>query len=151
MQKLPAFSILFVVIFISALFLRTSFLSQAQTTSQQELCRQDPQGTWMEFSNGCGDSCDFVRNPKTTNCTQAFTYACNCDPDSCWNGTKCEPIDIKFSKADLNKDGKVDTNDYEFMKTRFFKTDPDSLKADISADGKVDIRDYAILVIEWTR
>lgn len=44
-------------------------------------------GTFRMFSNGCGDSCAFVRqtldNPIV--CAQAFTESCDCGPLMCWN------------------------------------------------------------------
>lgn len=154
MQKIAFLSLIFVTFLGLAGYLSYSQPSQAQNTAQEDLCKADPLGNWQEFSNGCADSCEFVRNPQTTFCTQAFTYGCNCDPNSCWNGRSCEPISNtvpQFSIADFNQDGRVDNKDYEFMRDRFFKTNQDSLKADLSQDGKVNLIDYTILVKEWTR
>lgn len=151
MRKLPFASIIFIVILISFFYLKSDRISQAQTSSQEELCKVDPLGSWREFPNGCADSCEYARNPESTLCTQVITSGCNCDPNSCWNGQSCEPINNSLSVADLNKDGKVDILDYEYMKARFFKNEGDYLSADINGDKKVDIQDYAILVIEWNK
>ncbi|MBU1164576.1 hypothetical protein KKA15_03370 [Patescibacteria group bacterium] len=47
-------------------------------------------GTWGQFQNTCGDNCTYIRNADRMFCGQAFTDACNCGPDKCWNGEKCE-------------------------------------------------------------
>lgn len=57
--------------------------------ADQELCAQAG-GEWKEFSNGCVDSCDYIRNVDNTECTAALTYGCDCGEDQCWNGSSCE-------------------------------------------------------------
>lgn len=56
--------------------------------SEQECSRVS--GEWMEFSNGCVDSCDYRKNPGETFCTLALAYGCECGEDACWNGETCE-------------------------------------------------------------
>ena len=57
--------------------------------NEQEACSEQG-GEWKEFSKGCVDSCAKARNPGDIVCTQAFTYGCDCGPDRCWTGVKCE-------------------------------------------------------------
>jgi len=58
-------------------------------------CNQDrsncvkSSGQWNSFSNSCADSCDFERG-ITTICSTVLTRGCDCGPEMCWNGIKCE-------------------------------------------------------------
>ena len=56
--------------------------------SEQECLRVG--GEWIEFNNGCVDSCDYRRNPVDISCIQVLTYGCECGKDKCWNGETCE-------------------------------------------------------------
>lgn len=47
-------------------------------------------GEWKTFPNGCADTCQYVRNPAATSCIQATTKSCDCGPDKCWTGEKCQ-------------------------------------------------------------
>ena len=47
-------------------------------------------GSWIEFSNGCVDSCQFERSEEPIPCTAAITEGCDCGPDECWNERTCE-------------------------------------------------------------
>lgn len=67
------------------------FTEEFAIEPEVEAC-QESGGTWMEFSNGCQDSCDYRRNPETILCSQAFTMGCNCGAGMCWNGAACEQI-----------------------------------------------------------
>ena len=44
-------------------------------------------GAWMQFSDGCVDSCSFV---QAQICTTAITPGCECGPARCWYGKKQE-------------------------------------------------------------
>ncbi len=54
----------------------------------QTACESDPQGTWRQFSNTCGDSCQLITDPLTA-CGEEPAPACDCGPNSCWNGQEC--------------------------------------------------------------
>lgn len=41
-------------------------------------------GQWLEFSNGCADSCAYAADP-TSMCTMVITNGCDCGPDKCWD------------------------------------------------------------------
>lgn len=44
---------------------------------------------YMGFSNSCMDSCESQRN-SSVSCPGVLTTGCDCGPDMCWNGLKCE-------------------------------------------------------------
>lgn len=71
--------------------------------SARQLCEASG-GSWEEYPNSCADNCDFVRSPETYLCAQAFTNACNCGEDMCWNGESCEPNNIELDKSDKSQD-----------------------------------------------
>ena len=56
--------------------------------SEEECLRVN--GKWIEFNNGCIDSCEYIRNPEEISCIQVLTYGCECGKDKCWNGETCE-------------------------------------------------------------
>lgn len=151
MRKIFLVSLLIGGVFI---FKNISSNASAQNPSQAELCAADPLGSWKDdFRNGCRDTCFYARDPENTFCTQAISSGCNCEPDSCWDGKKCTPIDeavIVYADVDFNHDKKVNLEDYEFMKERFFKTNEDALRADVTSDQRVDIRDYSRLITQWS-
>ncbi|MGY4884354.1 MAG: hypothetical protein ACP5NZ_02120 [Nanobdellota archaeon] len=57
--------------------------------TKREICI-NAGGIWKVFSNGCADSCELVRNMRNVACTQVITEGCECGPDKCWTGTRCE-------------------------------------------------------------
>ncbi len=80
----------FYLIFFLLLF--TSSLATAQTVrstsfDDRQTCEKD-KGVWRQFGNGCADSCE-AKFDKTSICTQAITYSCECGKNKCWNGEKC--------------------------------------------------------------
>lgn len=80
----------FYLIFFLLLF--TSSIATAQTVrstsfDDRETCEKD-RGVWREFGNGCADSCE-AKFDKTSICTQALTYSCECGKNKCWNGERC--------------------------------------------------------------
>ena len=83
----------FYLIFFLLLF--TSSLATGQTVrstsfDDRETCEKD-RGVWREFGNGCADSCE-AKFDKTSICTQAITYACECGKNKCWNGERCSAM-----------------------------------------------------------
>ena len=64
----------------------------ADTSNEEQACL-DAGGTWVEFSNGCVDSCESQRD-STVSCTQSLTFGCECGDEQCWNSTDkvCEDI-----------------------------------------------------------
>lgn len=82
-----------IVAMLSGVFLFFKIKSEKETRDPYFMMRQECErvgGTWEYYSNGCGDSCALVRSNETVICTQAFTWACNCGEDKCWNGNTCE-------------------------------------------------------------
>ncbi len=65
---------------------------------QEELCKISD-GEWRTFNNGCADSCEAARATEPIACTEAFVDSCDCGPDKCWNGEKCEPNEIPEIKS----------------------------------------------------
>ncbi len=61
------------------------------TLSEEQTCAQGG-GNWEMMPNGCGDTCEYRRNPQTM-CTEALEEACNCGDNKCWNGESCELIE----------------------------------------------------------
>lgn len=47
-------------------------------------------------------------------------------------------------QLDFNQDGQVDASDAAFLKASFYQTDNEALRADLNADGKVDTQDYSL-------
>jgi len=60
--------------------------------ADEETDCQDSGGTWIQFTNGCVDSCELARQDSDNPiiCTQATTMGCDCGEDECWNGEECE-------------------------------------------------------------
>ena len=64
---------------------------------QQDTCAK-ARGTWEEFSNTCGDSCDLANNPNTI-CGSALTFSCNCGADKCWDSATSSCLSTVDKKA----------------------------------------------------
>ena len=81
------FILVFLIVIVFAYFMLKP-KSNILEDSEQECLRVN--GKWIEFSNGCVDSCDYRRNPKDISCIQVLTSGCECGKDKCWNGETCE-------------------------------------------------------------
>ena len=46
-------------------------------------------GTWRLHSSTCVDSCAWERG-EVVACALAITWGCDCGPNKCWNGERCE-------------------------------------------------------------
>lgn len=79
--------ILFAISFL--LFGCTNTSNKLADDSPEAYCKKGG-GKRVQFSNGCADSCQFVRNRENMMCSQAFVWGCDCGDDKCWNGTACE-------------------------------------------------------------
>ena len=56
-----------------------------------------------------------------------------------------------LERADLDGDGQVNQADVDIMKESFLNIDNQSLKADLNQDGRIDTNDYALLVTIITK
>lgn len=82
-----------VVVILFGVFLFFKIRDEQAIEDPYSMIRQECErvgGTWEYYSNGCADSCTLIRSNETVVCTQAFTWACNCGEDKCWNGNTCE-------------------------------------------------------------
>jgi len=84
--------IIVLLVFAAALYMYRAKTGEVGISSTEELECVKVDGEWMEFPNGCVDSCGLARSPGTISCIQAFTYGCDCGLDRCWNGETCEKI-----------------------------------------------------------
>ena len=80
--------VVFLLVIIFAYFMLKFSKEEILEAPEQECLKVD--GRWLNFNNGCADSCSYRRNPQEIICTQAFTYGCECGEDRCWNGKTCE-------------------------------------------------------------
>ncbi len=48
-------------------------------------------GKWVEFENGCADSCVLKRSDKNLNCPQVKTMGCDCPKGMCWERSPSNP------------------------------------------------------------
>lgn len=61
------------------------------------------------------------------------------------NIIKLDITDELLKKADLDNNQKIDQADIKIMEEAFLAIDSNSLEADLNQDGRVDTQDYAIL------
>ncbi|MBI4410960.1 MAG: hypothetical protein HY541_00550 [Deltaproteobacteria bacterium] len=64
----------------------------ADTADEEQTC-VDAGGEWIEFSDGCVDSCESQRGEDVP-CTAALTMGCECGEDRCWNDETLECEDL---------------------------------------------------------
>lgn len=120
-------------------------------------------GKWIEYSSGCADTCDFVRNPEATSCIQAFVFSCDCGSDECWNGESCEPNGEIEEVADISviEENSTDDpndvpvavkdafdmaclNDVQFRIQEVCFTGDDDLRIDLESEGSYKINYFNV-------
>ena len=87
------FKLIFLIIILMAGILVIYFLFKSGIKNPLENPKVEclrVSGEWIEFNNGCVDSCDYRRNPEEISCIQVLTSGCECGKDKCWNGKTCE-------------------------------------------------------------
>ncbi len=73
---------------------------------EKTICEKNS-GKWMEFPNGCVDSCGSKIDKKSL-CTQALTFGCKCGENKCWDNQKKSCLDIEEYKKIPLTDNSLD-------------------------------------------
>lgn len=69
-------------------------------TEKQNSCETQG-GKWIEFSNGCADTCGSKISGPNSICTQSLTFSCKCGEGQCWDGLKSSCTNLEDYKKNL--------------------------------------------------